>query len=367
MKLRYLPFLLSALLLFVSCEESGKKHTMSATGSPMSLVTVLPDALLDDEALRDSITFYFGQPVTILPQPEPMTDLSFVGASHFVSFVRRVRNILFVSIDPELYSRPSVGLIRDEYATGQIIIHAKGRDVRDICTLLQQRGDQLVQLIYHKELERRLDLLEETFSNPIRQLVEDSVGVTMNPPTGLDFTRARRGLVWASNMDQSKRVDLVVYSIPYRNPETFTQEYFTEVRDSILGAVITGKYPASRMTTVKREVPPLNYYHNFKTALGEYRGELRGLWEMTEDMMGGPFVMQAMVDRSGRNLVIGEVFVYAPGEKQRNLLMSAEASLYTIRPIEADFRTHRMPNTLDDLVVTPSDHPGEEEEIPLDE
>lgn len=367
MKVRYIPYLLVvALLALVSSCDQRKKSTMSATGTPLSLVAVVPDGMIDNEALRDSITYYFGQPVTILPQPEPMTDISFVEASNFVSFVRRVRNILFVTIDGEKYSGPSVGLITDEYASGQIILHAKGRSLEDIFTLLQKRGDQLVHLIYKKEIDRRLDYLEGTFSNPIRQLIEDSVGVTMNPPTGLDFTRARRGLVWASNMDQSKRIDLVVYSIPYRNPNTFTEEYFTELRDSILGSVITGKFPGSQMTTVKRDAPPFNYYHGM-TYLGHYRGELRGLWEMTNDMMGGPFVMQAMVDESGRNLVIGEVFIYAPGEKQRNLLLNAEASLYTIRAIGSDFKTHKTPNTMDELVVTPSANPGEEQEIPLDE
>lgn len=362
--LTYIVALLSALLLLASCNGKKRKSTTSATGNALSLVAVLPDGSLDNQALRDSITFYFGQPVTILPQPEPMTDISFVEASNFVSFVRRVRNILYVSIDPETYSGPSVGLSRDDYASGQLIIHAKGRNLEDIYTLLQSRGDQLVQLIYSEELKRRQDYLEQTFSNPIRQLIEDSVGVTMNPPTGLDFTKAQRGLVWASNMDQSKRIDLVVYSIPYRNPNTFTEEYFTELRDSILGNIITGKYPGSQMTTTKRDAPPFNYYHGL-TYLGDYRGELRGLWEMTNDMMGGSFVMQGMLDKSGRNLVIGEVFIYAPGEKQRNMLLNAEASLYTIRPIGADFRTHKMPNTMADLVVTPTPD-GVEEEIPTE-
>ena len=56
----------------------------------------------------------------------------------------------------------------------------------------------------------------------------------------------------------------------------------------------------------------------------------RGLWEMRNDAMGGPFVSLSTVDSINSRVIVAEAFVYAPGISKRNLLRSAEAALYTL-------------------------------------
>jgi hypothetical protein len=63
---------------------------------------------------------------------------------------------------------------------------------------------------------------------------------------------------------------------------------------------------------------------------GIFRAELRGLWEMTSDMMGGPFVSHAFVNEETNMVVVVEVFVFAPEADKRNLIRSMEGALYTI-------------------------------------
>ena len=48
------------------------------------------------------------------------------------------------------------------------------------------------------------------------------------------------------------------------------------------------------------------------------------------DMMGGPFVSHARVDRPNGRVVVVEAFVYAPEKKKRDLMRQLEASLYTL-------------------------------------
>ena len=59
--------------------------------------------------------------------------------------------------------------------------------------------------------------------------------------------------------------------------------------------------------------------------------EVRGLWYMKGDFMGGPFVAHVRVDEARRRVVVAEVFVYAPGRLKRDLMRGMEASLYTWR------------------------------------
>lgn len=54
----------------------------------------------------------------------------------------------------------------------------------------------------------------------------------------------------------------------------------------------------------------------------------RGLWEMKNDAMGGPFVARTL--SFGNKTLTIEGFVYAPGQKKKNKLRQLEAVLYTL-------------------------------------
>ena len=78
---------------------------------------------------------------------------------------------------------------------------------------------------------------------------------------------------------------------------------------------------------------------------GEYAFEARGLWYMKGDMMGGPFVSHARVDRPNGRVVVVEGFVYAPEKPKRDLMRQLEAVLYTLKlPQEQQ---------IDEIVVSP--------------
>ena len=94
-------------------------------------------------------------------------------------------------------------------------------------------------------------------------------------------------------------------------------------------ANIHGEQPGMHMTTAQAELTtyPL---------LNDTTYCLRGLWEMTGDMMGGPFVSISCGHSnptesigSGKQ-VVAEAFVFAPSQKKRNLVRQLEAVLQTL-------------------------------------
>lgn len=64
---------------------------------------------------------------------------------------------------------------------------------------------------------------------------------------------------------------------------------------------------------------------------GDYAFEARGLWEMKNDAMGGPFVSQMRVDRANARVVVVEGFVYNPGKLKRDQIRRLNAALYTLK------------------------------------
>ena len=59
--------------------------------------------------------------------------------------------------------------------------------------------------------------------------------------------------------------------------------------------------------------------------------EMRGLWYMENDCMGGPFISHSRADTETNRVVVVEGFVYAPEKMKRGLIRRLEGSLYTLQ------------------------------------
>ena len=116
------------------------------------------------------------------------------------------------------------------------------------------------------------------------------------------------------------------HSYPYTDKDTFTKDYFIHKRDSVMKANIPGEREGMYMATDSMFVDVEDI-----VVKGEYAQEARGLWEMEGDMMGGPFVSHARVDRANGRVIVVEAFIYSPDKLKRNLMRQMEASLYTLR------------------------------------
>ena len=72
-------------------------------------------------------------------------------------------------------------------------------------------------------------------------------------------------------------------------------------------------------------VPTLEYI--------KYRGrdlaQVRGMWDVQDDFMGGPFVSHSFYSPDGKEIIVAEAWVYAPQEDKRNFLRQVEALLYS--------------------------------------
>ena len=72
-------------------------------------------------------------------------------------------------------------------------------------------------------------------------------------------------------------------------------------------------------------------YIRTKTFEGRTVIEARGLWEMENDMMGGPFVSYSQVDSVNNRVIVAEGFVYAPEKRKRLFIRQLEAAVQTLQ------------------------------------
>lgn len=317
---------LLGLLTLMSCNSSIIEKR--ATGLPYEIVVVMTKEVGESE-VGQLIKEQLNSPVAGLPQPEPSMRVTFVPTETFNGLLRYVRNILIVDIDPAKYTMVALNGYKDEWAKNQEVVKLNAPTVQELVTYLTLHDSDLVNHFCTIEKERRIAILKEYYSKLALEKVQNKFNISIHVPQDMTYYKDTTDFLWVSNNANSGRVDLLVYSFPYTDENTFTEDYLLNKRDSVLKCNLPGAFPNSYMTTERRagltyEAIMLN---------DKYCGVLRGLWKMVGDKMGGPFVSHAFLDTKKQRVIVTEGLVYAPETTKRNYIRRIEAALYTVRPM----------------------------------
>lgn len=317
-------FYLVGLLTLVSCNSSIVEKR--ATGLPYEILVVMTKEIGDSE-VGQLVKEQLNSPVAGLPQPESAMRVTFVPTQTFNGLLRYVRNILIVDIDPAKYTMVSLNGYKDEWAKGQELIKLNAPSVQELVTYLTLHDSDIVNHFCKIEKDRRVAILKERFSQLAMDKVQEKFGLCLHVPEDMTYYKDTTDFLWVSNNANTGRVDLIVYSFPYTDENTFTKDYLVAKRDSVLKENLPGSFPDSYMATETR----VELTYEAIMLNEKYCGVLRGLWKMVGDKMGGPFVSHAFLDTKKQRVIVTEGLVYAPETTKRNYIRRIESALYTAR------------------------------------
>lgn len=316
-----------------SCDWRSSSPTSAmrrATGWPFEVVVVMDNDAWNGEVgeiLREQLE----SPIPILFQPEPSMRISHTDHAGFDGLLRYVRNILIVSIDAERYTKVGTRSSNDDWARGQNIVRLNAPNSKELTEYLLLNGSSLLDHFNIVERNRWIESLSKYYSGWIDERLKKMFGISLRLPEEMSAYKEGTDFFWVSNDANRGRCDVIVYSFPYTTEKAFTKDYLVAMRDSVVGKNIPGSFPNSYMSTEKR----FGLSYEPISNRGEYRGALCGMWRMEGDMMGGPFVSHALLDKTNGRVIVVEGFVYAPESKKANLIRRLEASLFTTRLLTA--------------------------------
>ncbi len=314
-----------ASLILSSC-NSGPVVTR-ATGFAYEIVVVMEQQYWNSasgEAVNDQLL----APVRGLPQYEPCLKVSYSQPSAFNGLLTYVRNILIVDINPDVYTKLSMTSEENRWAFGQLVITLKAPNPEEIISYLEKHPNQLSDIFVKEEMKRATSQIEGTYSSVVMEHLKKNHQVELKVPEDIVYYKDTTNFFWATNNANTGRMDVVVYSFPYTDANTFTADYLVAKRDSVMKNNLPGSFPNSYMAT---ETKYFDVEYKALRVRDKYCGELRGLWKMVGDMMGGPFVSHARLDEKNQRVVVAEGFVYAPETSKRNFIRRMESALYTLR------------------------------------
>ena len=147
-------------------------------------------------------------------------------------------------------------------------------------------------------------------------------GVSVKVPQDIDDTKEGKNFLWASASKQEFRLNICLYTLPMQD---MTVEAVVVARDSVMKVNIPGGREDQWMETDSRTVVGEMVQVDDSPIMA-----IRGLWDMKNDAMGGPFVCYLYADTVNNRILVAEGFVFAPEEKKRPLVRQLEAALQTI-------------------------------------
>lgn len=332
MKRRILLCLAAVMLLAACDEKKGPVRLPESKGQPAELVVVVPAAMLHGEC-RDTLDTVVDCDAPGLGSSERIFRTLTIGEKGFESVYKQMHSHLLLKIEPG-QKEPAMGVARDVYASPQLQIMIKAPSEKEMCHYLSEKREFIQRLILDFQLDRQALILKQRFSkktsDALRKLGYD---VRVSPEIG--STKAGKSFLWAStNRGGERDMNFVFYTYPWDGGAVEDTALFVRKRDSVLRANIPGSRPDQWMTTSRGQSGAPVLWSSLRNIGGKEQFEVKGLWELENGFMGGPFVSLVSVDSVAREVVVAEGFVFSPNSSKRDLLRSLEAGLRTLRKIK---------------------------------
>lgn len=319
--------MLVVLLLMISCGKQGENDTaekyMPESFGRSNLVTVVMDADQWKGKVGDSLRKIFQAPVDGLPMEEPLFSLTYINPQVFDGMLEKCRSIIMVKSS----DKKAFHIKKNVYAKPQKIVYVSGSD-DDIISQLAANSKKTIATLKNIELKARQTSISRALS--FDTTLEETFGIHMNIPSLYKMVKKEDNFVWYERDSPKGTMNVIAYTLPYGSIPTGekTLESIMNMRDSIGKAYVPGRDPKTMHMITEREYEPYLYKATVdnKPAL-----ETKGIWEVKNFQMAGPFINYIVDDKAHNRLVVVEGFTFAPSEEKRDFMFELEAILKSLK------------------------------------
>lgn len=332
-----------------AAKESRRKDLLpTARGEADEIILVVDSTQwVDTLGLGAELRKTFKAPMLGLPQDESLFNVSKVNPRRLNSVLKSAKNMVFVmSLDSktsdsraiqQFFTDQSLNQIKRDtsiFMRAQKDVFAKGQTV---LFLFSASEDLLAQKINYNrsaireffETSARETIKSQIFNSAQKQLAErvkENHNVSLTIPYGWEKARDLKNFVWLRKMDAETEQSVFIYYEPYRDQGVFNR--IGEFRDKITRQnLFDGE---NQQIYIKRQeiIPVFTERVNFN---GHFAVEARGLWKISNNSRGGPFLSYTIVDEESGLLYYIEGYVDSPGTRKKNLVRELEAILSTFK------------------------------------
>ena len=303
-----------------SCSSGNEKKSAvkgKVQSAPYELLVVANKDWLKTEAGQKLVEIVEA-PISGLPQREGNFRVTYVNPEAFKGVFQFYANILVVKVDMK-HEESRMTLEKDLYARPQVVEGLYAPTDWAFVRLLEAHKKDILRHFNENEFARERKFLEKNYNGAVMAQVKKQFGVSINVPQDVDDMKIGENFLWASASKKDFQQNVCIYTLPWSNNLSFE-----DVRDSVMKVNIPGDREDQWMETDRRTVMIDDITRTDLLVA-------RGLWDMRNDAMGGPFVSYCYVDTIRNRFLIVEGFVFAPDKKKRPIIRQLEAALQTVK------------------------------------
>ncbi|RMG83664.1 MAG: DUF4837 family protein [Bacteroidetes bacterium] len=329
----YFFLILFCFSIFTSCKnDKSKKPLPGYTGNAGEIVVVAKADELRSSLILEALSNTFLRNIPGLPQPEPEFDVVRIPKKDFSRIFQLHRNILIFEIDK--LNDNKIHYLQNQWAKGQKIVEITASSVPQAVKLLEENSENILNYFKFAEIERLIERNKKLGNKEVENQLKKQFNISLTIQKDAYLAKQDSNFAWVriervrkkGGYDHRISQGLILFEIPYRDTAQLNLQYLTHLKDSITKKQIPGPTEGSYMTTSYKLEKPFARKYQLKN---KYVTEIRGLWRVEGNFMGGPFVHLAIVDEKNSRIVNIVGYVYAPQFNKRDYLREIEAMLYS--------------------------------------
>ena len=349
--IKYCTVIFSIAIIALSCGFSDP--TKSVQGRPTALgkmneVVVVSDDIVWNSFVGDTIDYFFSSSYPITPSPEPTFDIRRfdVGELSSQPLKKQLRTYIIVAnlgdensnttqfvkadLGEQGFERAlrdstfttSVG--RDKWANGQILIYVFAPTLDQLAGAIEKNYDGIAAKVLEHDAKQLYASAYsrgegEGYIDRALQRYGAKVIVPGDYKLALDLPEDN-GLLWYRRDIKESAMNLAIRQYPYTGPESISKEA-VKGNFNVFGRNVSSDAENSYVIINDVDLPML---HWDKTIDGHFAREFRGIWEMENDFMGGPFITYVIVNEEAKKMLQIDGFILAPGKSKRDMLQQIE-------------------------------------------
>jgi hypothetical protein len=318
-------------MILASCGKKGQtSYQSNVTGKAGELVIVIsPDAW--NASPGNIVKNVLGKDHVSLPQDEPIFDLINIPHEAFGDIFKTSRNLLLTNISKGV-KESGIRMKRNVHAYTQAVVYVDATDYTEFVELFEKNAERITAFFLLQERDRLMLNYSNYHVKAVRAETENAFGLTINVPPGFSVAEKENDFMWIKYETPEISQGIFIYTYPYEHENTFTPDFLVAKRNVFLRKHVPGPAVGSYMST-EMDLPVV---FNHFTKNGNYAAEMRGLWRVENDFMGGPFISHTILDMLDNRVVTIDAYVYAPSKDKRNLLRQLEAMIHSAKFVNQD-------------------------------
>lgn len=331
---------LLGVFILLSCGGETSSYRPKAIGPEGDLMLVVDDEFWKNHALGDTLRTFFQQEYPGLPQVEPLWTISRISPKDFSGNLRWQKNVFIAVVsDRHPAGQPTLEFAEDAFSTPQLVIRLKANHPNEWLAAFRANRKEILSRL--KEKDGRVtaqSIRAKNLCTSCNDTLIQGMGIELAIPSV--FRPVLRNSNVCAFQYRAERVEkgsvhliekvIWLSSIPYTSEEQFTVNYLKKVSDNITQMHFQGENQGSGVVIE----PRMPCDSNSLTIQGNYAMELRGLWRMSNEFKGGPFLVYAILDESKQRIWLSGGFVFAAGLDKRSHMIELEGILRSLRPLK---------------------------------